>query len=257
MRVALRKMSTATDSLVKDALHAVIPELRSGKPTLWENEQQRPLSAELPVQPRDVEDAEARWARMRPLLTHLFPECLTPPWGAPGTISSPLTAAPALGLELGLTPSSEGGCRCYLKEDSKLAVCGSVKARGGLFEVLTVAESVARTVQSEGTAGDTTKLATDAQVKETLARQAVVVGSTGNLGLSVGLAGAALGMQATVHMSSDAKQWKKDLLRSRGANVVEHSGLYEQAVREGREEAACKGERSKIGNGGVASVWES
>ena len=91
---------------------------------------------------------------------------------------------------------------------AELPVAGSIKARGGIYEVLWYAQQVA---EKEGLAfpGADGEPVTPAQLEalRTLCSQyRLSVGSTGNLGLSIGLVGAALGFQVTVHMSVDAKQ---------------------------------------------------
>ncbi|CAG9172923.1 D-serine ammonia-lyase [Cupriavidus respiraculi] len=209
--------------------------LRGARPTLWLNPD---LSRERPdalaaggksISLADVQQARARFRRFAPLLARLFPEL-----GATGgVIESDLVAAPALQRALDL-PSAHGVL--WLKQDHLLPVAGSIKARGGIHEVLEFAETLALEHGLITLESDYTALAGDA-ARALFSRYEVAVGSTGNLGLSIGVMASALGFRAAVHMSSDAKAWKKDRLRARGVEVVEHAGDYEEAVAAGRRQA--------------------
>lgn len=210
-------------------IEGVPPDVRAGVPTVWRNPALQPAAevlSTLPLQRSDIEAAQARWRRFAPLLARLFPELAI----AGGRIDSALleTAGSFATAVLG-----RGG-PLLIKADHDLPLTGSIKARGGVYEVLWYAEHIAEAI---GSPADYIAFG-DASWRERFARHTVVVGSTGNLGFSVGVMARALGFAAEVHMSSDAKTWKKDRLRRLGVNVVEHAADYTVAVAAARASAA-------------------
>jgi len=195
----------------------------------------------------DIDDAEARLARFAPFIERMFPEVKD------GIIESPLTeltglagidklAALAGAPDIVAAGTQAKAGRLFIKQDSHLPISGSVKARGGIYEVLKLAEKLAveagllRWDPQTGEYENYAKLG-DPEMKEFFSKYKVAVGSTGNLGLSIGIISAAIGFEVTVHMSADARQWKKDMLRSKGVTVVEYPDDYEAAVAQGRREA--------------------
>ena len=213
--------------------------LRLAEPCLWLNPWRQALAPD--VQPvagdciglEDTRAAAARFTRFAPLLARLFPELQA----TAGVIESPLLPTSGLQQALGLAP---GQGRLWIKADHLLPVAGSIKARGGMHEVLELAERLAvQHGQIPKQAGPADYLAlAEPAARALFARHQVAVGSTGNLGLAIGVAASALGFSAVVHMSLEAKEWKKDRLRQRGVQVVEHAGDYEAAVAAGRAQAA-------------------
>ena len=281
---ALAKLAAAEEFLwINDAREC--SSLKSSGKTLCGTNESSVENKTCEVTPQMVREASGRLKRFAPLIMHYFPE--TAP--SQGIIESPLRETPAMkaainGIlcsravsaisnpEVGSVDSAnkiEG--RLMLKMDSHLPVSGSVKARGGIYEVLKHTEDLAiaggflkapsipenrlekTPAVSDGICcsncenqqvsanenwshvhdNSILKLA-EPKAREFFARHKIQVGSTGNLGLSIGIMSSALGYEAIVHMSNDARQWKKDLLLERGAKVVEYEGDYGKAVQNGR-----------------------
>ncbi len=208
--------------------------LRRGESFLWINPGRQPVAAcldALPLTAADIADAEARWQRLAPLLETLFPELRS----SHGVIESPLLPAPKLAERI-LPPN---GGRLFIKADHALPVAGSIKARGGIYAVLHFAEHVALEHGLLADERDDYRKLASPQARTLFAGYELSVGSTGNLGLSIGIAGAALGFQVAIHMSVEAKEWKKERLRRRGVKVVEHASDYTAACVVARAAAAA------------------
>ncbi|MCI2056824.1 MAG: D-serine ammonia-lyase [Oscillibacter sp.] len=211
----------------------VVREMQSAQEVCWENPRLAPAQealSRLPLTGSDIDDAQSRLARFAPFIQAAFPET------APnhGLIESPLTEIPAMKECLNRRFDAKIAGRLFLKRDSDLAVAGSVKARGGIYEILKHSEDLAVEHGLVRPGDDYAAFASPA-FREFFSKYAIHVGSTGNLGLSIGIISAALGYRVTVHMSADARQWKKDLLRTKGVTVMEYASDYSRAVQEGRK----------------------
>ncbi|MDN3437694.1 D-serine ammonia-lyase [Planococcus sp. APC 3900] len=206
------------------------------KPVVWQNPKRQKINAmKLPIGLQDMEQAEQLWQRFAPYLSTEFPDTAA----TGGIVESPLREIPSMKKRLSEYVDGAIAGRLFLKCDNELPIAGSIKARGGVYEVLHHAEKLANDAGLLEAGKSYEQFSSD-RFKQFFSQYAIGVGSTGNLGLSIGIISAKLGFQVSVYMSADAKQWKKDLLREKGARVVEFEGDFSEAISEGRRETLAK-----------------
>jgi len=212
----------------------LIKQLQQLEEISWFNPNITSLETALPyvgLDKHDIKDASDRLNRFAPYLAQAFPETAI----TQGIIESDVIDIPTMKDSLEQHHQTKISGRLMLKKDSHLPISGSIKARGGIYEVLTHAEKLAINAGLL-TTDDYSKL-NSAHFRDFFSQYKIAVGSTGNLGMSIGIMGAKLGFSVSVHMSADARQWKKNKLREHGVTVIEYEQDYSVAVETGRKEA--------------------
>lgn len=196
----------------------VIAKLKSDKEFLWINPNFDKSSIYDEVSSEEINEANNLLLKFAPFLKSAFKELES----TDGIIESHLLKLNNFVIK-----------NLYLKEDNLLPIAGSVKARGGIFEILKHAETLATNANLIDVEKDYSQFDTDV-FRKFFSEYKIQVGSTGNLGISIGLISAKLGFNVIVHMSKDAKEWKKKLLRENGVNVTQYDSNYSEAVKNGR-----------------------
>ncbi|PAV29406.1 D-serine ammonia-lyase [Virgibacillus profundi] len=211
----------------------LLEEIMDLEPTVWLNPdlKEAQVTPELPLTKEDMIEAEKLWIRFAPFLKKALPKLNH----TNGIIESPLKNISKMKEVLEANYHSKINGNLYLKCDNELPVAGSIKARGGFYEVLHYAESLAIDAGLINREENYEAFQIES-FKEFFQQYSIGVGSTGNLGLSIGIMSAKLGFNVSVYMSRDAKQWKKDLLREKGAKVFEFDGDFSVAIDTGRKQ---------------------
>ena len=192
--------------------------VKSDEEFLWINPNFNKRAIYGEVSSKEINEANNLLLKFAPFLKSAFKELES----TDGIIESPLMNLNKFGIK-----------NLYLKEDNLLPIAGSVKARGGIFEILKYAETLAANANLIDVEKDYSQFDSDV-FRKFFSEYKIQVGSTGNLGISIGLISAKLGFNAIVHMSKDAKDWKKKLLRENGVNVTQYDSNYSEAVKNGR-----------------------
>ena len=120
----------------------LIDHIMKREEVLWLNPLIEPTTTGLRkrgVTAEEVQDASNRLQRFAPYIEHVFPETK----GSNGIIESPLTRIPNMKNALANQFNVEIAGELLLKEDNALPISGSIKARGGIYEILKHAETLA------------------------------------------------------------------------------------------------------------------
>ncbi|MFC6464026.1 D-serine ammonia-lyase [Marinilactibacillus sp. GCM10026970] len=214
----------------------LIKEISAGKEVFWENPaylKAEEANRHTKYSMKDIEDVEARLQRFASYIQIAFPETQK----TEGIIESELMEIPSMRNWLNEVNEETIQGKLWLKRDDLLPISGTIKARGAIYEVLKHAETIALEQGMLNSIEEDYAIFASDEFKAFFAQHHIAVGTTGNLGISVGTMGSKLGFNVTVHMSVEAKQWKKEYLRSKGVKVIEHDTNFSKAVEQGREES--------------------
>lgn len=228
MSAVINKKSEVQTSLLKD--------IKATKEVFWINPNKEVFETAVEkstIKKEDIEDAEARLTRFAAYLKIAFPDTAS----TGGIIESPITEIPQMKAYLEEEYKGAIAGKFWLKRDDLLPIAGTIKARGAIYEVLKHAEDLALEKGLLSSIEDDYALFAGEEFKTFFSGYKIMVGTTGNLGISVGTVGAKLGFEVIVHMSVEAKQWKKNFLKERGVVVIEHDSDFTKAVTKGRSQS--------------------
>ncbi len=231
----LASYSTVSEGFFGGNMKELLQKLQEREPVFWLNPKADILKKEyFSIKEEQLDAAEARLKRFRRFINVMFDE--TNDRG--GIIESDVIRIPHFTSYMNKSYGPLNSDNVLMKDDAHLAISGSIKARGGIYAVLKLAEDLAVDNGLIDVDVDYSQFASK-KFYDFFSNYTILVGSTGNLGLSIGLIGKALGFHVEVHMSSDAKEWKKQKLRNIGATVVEYESDYSEALNSARELATC------------------
>lgn len=217
---------------IENQIDFIIRDLQNFKHVFWINPKKGNEQQQAPFTLQHIQQADELLRRFAPFLQLAFPEMQN----LHGIIESPIKEIPNMKKIIESRRGMSIPGKFLLKCDHALPISGSIKARGGIYEVLKYAEKLAIEHQLFSNPDDYT-IFNEESTRQFFSQYKIAVGSTGNLGLSIGIIGKKLGFQVTVHMSQEAKKWKKDLLKQIGAEVIQYDQDYSEAVKEGRKKA--------------------
>ena len=161
----------------------IIERLKKAEEVIWYNPNYiefNRINDELPISLDEVKEAEDRLKRFAPYIKKVFPEVVD------GIIESPINSIDKMKDRMEKDFNKEISGRLLVKRDDLLPIAGSIKARGGIYEVLKHAETLA-IENGLLRPDDDYRILDNDDFRNFFSNYTVQVGSTGNLGLSIGI----------------------------------------------------------------------